>query len=89
VKLIAGGLLGSIGGLMILGVIIGVATGGADNQDLGSLVVGTAVIGVLPLALGLFLFARGVKGLGAPPAPTPAMQPAMAYAPSAQNANRF
>jgi RsiW-degrading membrane proteinase PrsW (M82 family) len=86
-KLVTGGLLGTVGGLITLGVVIGAASGTADTSDLGALVVGTAIIGVLPLALGLWLFSRGVKGLGAPMAPVPAMAPAAGYAPGA-TANR-
>ena len=64
-QLVFGGLLGSVGGLVTLGVIAGIAMGSSSNQDTGNLVIGTAVIGVLPLGLGLFLFAGGVKKISA------------------------
>ena len=71
VKLITGGVLASIGGLLTLAVILGVATGANASEDPGSLLIGTLIIGVLPLGLGLFLFARGIKGVS--PTPVPAI----------------
>lgn len=73
-KLILGGLFASIGGLITLAVLIGIGTGASAQQETGSLIIGTIAIGVLPLVIGLYAFARGMKGL------SPTSVPAVAYA---------
>ena len=73
-KLIVGGLFASGGGLITLAVLIGIGTGASAQQETGPLIMGTIAIGVLPLVIGLYAFARGMKGLS----PTPV--PAVAYA---------
>ena len=57
-----GGLLATGGGLLIL--LLGVAMkGGGHDKDLGALVLGGAIMGGLPLILGLWLFRIGVRRL--------------------------
>ncbi len=75
IMLILGGLIATGGGLVTLAVGITLATG-SSNADVGQMLLGTAIIGIAPLLLGLFLFARGVKRLS----PSPVAAPTVAYA---------
>jgi RsiW-degrading membrane proteinase PrsW (M82 family) len=61
VWLVLGAILASVGGLITLAVIVGLAVDGAKRQDLVAVLGGTAIIGVLPLAVGLLLFRLGLK----------------------------
>lgn len=57
--LLTGLLLASVGGLMCLGLLVALAQARPDQTT--NLIIGGAVIGVLPLALGLGAFAFGIK----------------------------
>jgi RsiW-degrading membrane proteinase PrsW (M82 family) len=61
VWLVLGAILASVGGLITLAVVIGIATGGSKQEDVGVAIAGTAIIGVLPLVLGVVLFRLGLK----------------------------
>jgi RsiW-degrading membrane proteinase PrsW (M82 family) len=60
VALVVGAVLASVGGLITIGVLIGLATGAHDGATL-YLVLGTAVIGVLPFVGGVLLFRLGLR----------------------------
>ncbi len=60
---VLGGLLASGGGLMILGVGLGLAIGGVDEEEISAVVLGTLVIGVFPAVTGSGLFLWGVTRL--------------------------
>ncbi len=60
---VLGGLLASGGGLIILGVGLGLAIGGVDQEEVGAVVLGTLVIGVMPALAGAGLFLAGVLRL--------------------------
>lgn len=59
--ILLGGLLASGGGLMVLGVSLGVMFGKLAQKDQQGLVVGSVLLGVLPLALGVLLFRSGLR----------------------------
>lgn len=61
VMLILGGLVASGGGLMTLGLVVAFATGQVASEEAIRVVVGGAVIGLLPLAVGGVLFGFGIK----------------------------
>ena len=61
VLLVLGGLTASGGGLMMLGLLAAFATGQVESGEVASVVVGGAVIGLLPLAVGLVVFGYGIK----------------------------
>lgn len=58
--LAAGGVLSWWGGLVTLAVVAVALTDGTQGEEAVHLMLGTAVIGVLPLVLGLWLFRRGL-----------------------------
>jgi RsiW-degrading membrane proteinase PrsW (M82 family) len=61
VMIALGGLLSSLGGLVVLVVVLGAVFAPDPKYSLGSLVAGGAIVGALPLALGLWLFASGIR----------------------------
>lgn len=61
VKIAAGGLLATWGGLITLGVVLGVVVGGASRDDWMNLAIGTGLIGLCPLLAGVALFSSGVR----------------------------
>lgn len=63
-QLLLGGVLAWGGGLLTLAVLAGAALQGVGD-DGAALIVGTAVVGGLPLALGLWLFRRGLRASAA------------------------
>jgi RsiW-degrading membrane proteinase PrsW (M82 family) len=59
-----GGLLASLGGLVVLGLSLAVILAPArGHEDAGFLLVGGGIAGLLPLALGILLFAVGLRRL--------------------------
>ncbi len=58
-----GGLLASLGGLMLLGVGLALVTDGLGGEAIGTVVLGTLIVGVLPAAGGCGLFLWGVVRL--------------------------
>jgi RsiW-degrading membrane proteinase PrsW (M82 family) len=56
-----GALLATGGGIMTIGLIIGIVTQFGKRNDLLEAALGALVIGVLPLAAGLYLFRRTVR----------------------------
>jgi protease PrsW len=60
---LSGGLLASAGGLMLLGVALALVTDGLDGEEIGTVLLGTLIIGVLPAAAGAGLFLWGVVRL--------------------------
>lgn len=60
IYVILGFILASAGGLVVLGVGLGILMGKAEKENLVPLLAGTAIIGVLPLVLGLVFFVKGV-----------------------------
>ncbi len=63
----------SLGGLMILGVGVGLMIGGADDDEVSAIVLGTIVIGFIPAAIGAGMFLWGVVRLNR--AESPASRP--------------
>jgi RsiW-degrading membrane proteinase PrsW (M82 family) len=61
VWLVLGAILASVGGLITLAVVIGVATDAKRAHELGAVIGGTVIIGVLPLAIGVLLFRLGLR----------------------------
>ncbi len=61
-----GALLATGGGLMTLGLAVSIAQGTVQDKDLAAIVIAGIVIGVLPLSLGLYLFAMGVRRFNQP-----------------------
>jgi RsiW-degrading membrane proteinase PrsW (M82 family) len=59
--LITGALLASVGGLMTLGVIASVAAGETGDADVGAMLLGGAIVGLLPLGFGLWMFIAGLR----------------------------
>ncbi|MEI8255449.1 MAG: PrsW family glutamic-type intramembrane protease [Deltaproteobacteria bacterium] len=77
IMLILGGMLATAGGLITLAVAVGLSTGTTRPDSVVPTLIGTAVIGIAPLVVGLFVFARGVKGLSqAPTRAVPYVAPA-------------
>ncbi len=60
IQLGLGGLLAWWGGLLSLAVVAGLVVDPTEGEERVHLLLGTAVIGLLPLALGLWLFRRGL-----------------------------
>jgi RsiW-degrading membrane proteinase PrsW (M82 family) len=56
-----GALLATGGGIMTIGLIIGIVTQLGKRNDLVEAALGGLVIGILPLAIGLYLFRRSVR----------------------------
>ena len=63
VLVVAGGLAATAGGILTLGVVVGYLFLGAEPDELASLALGTTILGLVPLGVGLLLFAKGVKRL--------------------------
>lgn len=66
IALVLGALLAAVGGMITLGVIVSalfVPEAGVHANNVRSVVLGTALIGVLPMALGCVAFVFGVKKL--------------------------
>ncbi len=64
--LLLGGALASAGGLVLLGVVLGVSMDGPGSTPVGDLVIGSVLIGGIPLALGLLLFRAGLARIRPP-----------------------
>lgn len=60
---LTGGLIASLGGLMIFGVLLAFLFGIEDGEELGEIILGTAIVGVLPALVGANLFLWGVRKL--------------------------
>jgi RsiW-degrading membrane proteinase PrsW (M82 family) len=58
---VAGGLLASAGGLVVLGMALAAVSGSLGQKDGAAVATGAVVVGVVPLALGLWLFAAGIR----------------------------
>jgi len=65
VQILLGGAAASWGGLVTIGVAIGVAVDSVKQDNMTALALGTALIGVIPLAVGVALFARGLRSRAA------------------------
>jgi hypothetical protein len=65
VLIVLGSLLASLGGLIVLGIGLGWLLEGVEPDEVGSLIAGAVVLGVLPLAGGLVLFVLGLKRMRA------------------------
>lgn len=63
VLMILGALLSSGGGLVLLGVGLALATGHTKSEELPDLLLGTAILGLLPLVAGVVLFIKGLRRL--------------------------
>lgn len=61
--LFAGVILASLGALIVLGIVIGFATGSVAHGNGPSVLVGGFVTGVLPLLIGILLFHSGIRRL--------------------------
>lgn len=61
--LVPGVLLASVGGLFSLGFVLGFTLGEVQSDEVVPLVMAAIVIGLLPLVLGVVLFAFGVRAL--------------------------
>ncbi len=61
--LIIGGILASLGGLVVLGLFLGLAFGENEGTEIGPLILGGGIIGVLPLGLGLWFFILGLRSV--------------------------
>ncbi len=59
----SGGLLASVGSLVLLGVLLAVAIDHGDVEGLSDLIVGTLILGVFPAGLGWVMFVRGIRRL--------------------------
>jgi len=62
-----GGLLASIGGMVLLGLALSYVLGQVQPDERVGVVVGAVMIGVLPAGLGLALFTKGIQRLNARP----------------------
>lgn len=60
-QLLFGALLASSSGLMTLAMAVSAAQGDIDNLSVGVIITTIAIVGVLPLALGIWLFVRGLR----------------------------
>jgi protease PrsW len=58
-----GGAVASCGGLLVLGILAGLAFGAAEEDEIGSLLLGTAILGGAPFFLGGWMFVAGVRRL--------------------------
>jgi RsiW-degrading membrane proteinase PrsW (M82 family) len=70
--LLTGVLSAGTGGLFTLGILLMLLTGQVAEQERTNIMLGGAIIGVLPLAFGLALFAGGLKLLNRRAAPVSA-----------------
>lgn len=58
-----GGALATAGGLVVLSIAAAFAGGTVESEKAASVLVGTIIMGVLPLALGILLFVLGLRRL--------------------------
>jgi hypothetical protein len=56
-----GAVLSSLGGLVVIVVVLGAIFAPDEKHGLGAMLIGGAILGALPFALGLWLFASGVR----------------------------
>jgi hypothetical protein len=56
-----GGLLSSLGGLVVIVVVLGAIFAPDEKHGVGAMLTGGAILGALPFALGIWLFASGVR----------------------------
>lgn len=61
--LVAGVVIASSGALLVLGIVIGFATGSVEHGDELPTLAGGFVIGVIPLVIGILLFRSGIRRL--------------------------
>lgn len=61
ILLLLGGALASGGGLILLGLALASLNGKVDPGDASEILMGGAILGVVPLALGLLMFRAGIK----------------------------
>ena len=61
ILLLVGGALASGGGLILLGLVLATLQGEVNPEDVNELLVGGALLGVLPLAVGLVMFRGGIR----------------------------
>ncbi len=61
--LLLGGLLATGGSLLILGIVAAFAVGEVDESERTGVLAGTAVIGLLPAAVGVLFFRLGLRRL--------------------------
>lgn len=61
VWLVLGAILATVGGLFTLAVVIGIAVDKKPHENLGAVIGGTVLIGVLPLLAGVALFRLGLR----------------------------
>ena len=61
ILLLVGGVLASGGGLILLGLSLVALQGEVDPSDLSAFVIGGAIMGAAPLAVGLLLFRAGLR----------------------------
>jgi hypothetical protein len=61
VMIALGAVLSSLGGLVVIVLALATVFAPTERQEAGALVLGGVIVGVLPLALGLWLFASGVR----------------------------
>ncbi len=58
---IVGGLVASAGSLILLALLIAFAIGSVEGADTAYVIAGGVIIGVLPAAVGIWLFLQGIK----------------------------
>ncbi len=58
-----GALFACCGGIVVLGIVVGLAVWGSEPDELGSLLIGTVIIGVLPCIFGAAMFRSGIRRL--------------------------
>lgn len=77
VQLVAGGGIATLGGMILLGILLSFVMGLVGTEHRWTVLVGSAIIGGLPLALGVVLFIMGIRRLNAsaPHGNTPATPP--------------
>jgi len=62
---IAGGILAAFGGLMTLVVALGLALSSIPQSDVRNTMLGTLIVGVLPLLIGFAVFVKGARRIHA------------------------
>jgi protease PrsW len=63
-----GGAVASWGGLFLLGVMLAFVLGSVEKGEVGTTLIGTAMLGGLPLVVGLVTFVKGLGRLRSAPA---------------------
>ncbi len=61
--IVLGGLAASAGGLLTLGVLAGALFFGVEPDEIAPLAVGTSILGLFPLGLGVVFFIGGIRRL--------------------------